>query len=90
MRFGEVGGGGQMTAVEAGVGKGFGREGVEFLVFAPVFSWGWDRGWLRLVDGPEGALMSGVVADGVAVAFGEGGGAGGEEEEEFVHILSIG
>jgi hypothetical protein len=34
--------------------------------------------------------MSGVVADGVAVAFGEGGGAGGEEEEEFVHILSIG
>ena len=43
-----------------------------------------------MVDRPESALVLRVVANGEAVALGEGGGAGGEEEEEFEHILSIG
>ena len=52
------------------------------MVFAPVFSVGWRLRWIRLVGGPEGALVLFVVADGVALAFGEGGGAEGEEDEE--------
>ena len=79
-----------MAAIESCVGEGGGAEGVQFVVFAPVFSWGWGGGWPWLVDRPESALVLRVVANGEAVALGEGGGAGGEEEEEFVHILSIG
>lgn len=41
--------------------------------------------------GPKRAPMDGVVTDGEAVAFGEGGRTGGGEEENyFEHILSIG
>ena len=79
-----------MTAVEACVGEGCARQGVQLVVFAPVLSWSWRGGGLRLVDCPEGSLAVRVVADGETIALGEGSGAGGEEEEEFVHILSIG
>jgi hypothetical protein len=64
------------AAVEAPVGEGSGQEGVERVVFAPVFARGWGGGGPRLMDGPKGALVLGVVAEGEAVALGEGGGSG--------------
>ena len=62
------------------------------MICAPGPQGGRGRGVLRSVDGPERALVGGVVTDGEVLAVGEGGGAGGGEKEEnkFVHNKSIG